>query len=80
MTLHERLESVFRMVFDDDDLQLHDNTTAEDVDGWDSFAHIIAMCAVEEEFGVTFGTDELMRFSEVGDLKRSLVAKGVAQV
>ena len=39
MTLHEKLEDVFRTVFVDD-LVLTDRTTAAEVAGWDSVAHI----------------------------------------
>ena len=34
----EKLNEVFRDVFEDDDITVEDATTAADVDGWDSLA------------------------------------------
>lgn len=49
--VYERLNGVFREVLDDDSIELHDETVADDVDGWDSFEHINLIVGVEEEFG-----------------------------
>jgi acyl carrier protein len=77
MTLHERLERIFRRIFNNDGLQLSDQTTAADIEGWDSIAHINLMFSIEQEFGIQFLGDEFARFSNVGDLKRSLEMKGL---
>ena len=74
--LHDRLEEVFRLTFGDDDLTITDATTAEDVEGWDSAAHISLMFGIEEEFGVRFSDEELTAFDNVGELKAHLKAKG----
>ena len=52
--VYERLNEVFRDVFDDPDLTVNDETTAADVDGWDSLIHITLIDSVEEEFDVDF--------------------------
>ena len=49
--VYERLNRVFRETLDDETIELHDDTTADDVDGWDSFEHINLILAVETEFG-----------------------------
>ena len=36
----ERLDDVFRDVFDDDTLEVDENTTADDIEDWDSIEHI----------------------------------------
>ena len=46
----KRLTEVFHDVFDDDTIVLTDETTAEDVEDWDSFEHINLVVAVESEF------------------------------
>ena len=53
------LQSVFRRVFDEDDLILTESTSAADVSGWDSMAHINLVVAVEKKFGVRFTAAEL---------------------
>jgi acyl carrier protein len=72
MTLHQRLEGVFRSVFNDDGLALRDEMTSADVPGWDSLEHINLMFAIEEEFGVQFVGNELAEQEDIGALKRLL--------
>ena len=57
--LHSKLQDVFRQVFDEDDLIISRETTADDVEGWDSMAHINLIVAVEKQFGVKFAAAEL---------------------
>jgi acyl carrier protein len=63
-----RLTSVFREVFDDDELTLKPDLTANDVDGWDSLAHIQLILSVQKAFGVKFTPVEMSRLKNVGDL------------
>lgn len=63
-----RLTSIFREVFDDDDLVLRPELTANDVDGWDSLAHIRLILTVQKAFGVKFSAVEMSRLKNVGDL------------
>ena len=76
MTLHERLEEIFRSVLNDDQLSLSDDTSAADVEGWDSVAHINLMFSIESEFGIQFAGNELAEFKNVGELKQYLEARG----
>lgn len=68
MNHKERLQNVFRDVFDDEELVLSESMTAEDVDDWDSLTHIQLMVAVETEFDIRFSTVEVQRLKNVGDL------------
>ncbi|MEW5929174.1 MAG: acyl carrier protein [Gemmatimonadota bacterium] len=72
MTVMERLEEVFRTVFDDDALVLTDDVTAADVPGWDSVAHVNLMFSIEQEFGVQFAGNQFSEFRDVGELRRFL--------
>jgi acyl carrier protein len=74
-SVHERLEALFRQVFGDDEIVLTDATTAEDVPGWDSVAHINLMFGIEQAFGVQFLGNELAEFQNVGELVRYLTAR-----
>jgi len=63
----ERLQEVFQDVFDDDEIELSDETTADDIDAWDSLTHVQLIVAVEKEFGLKFSTVEVMKLKNVGE-------------
>lgn len=64
--LRDRVQEVFREVFEDPALVLNDLMTAEDVVGWDSLAHINLVIAIEKQLGVKFATAEISRLKEDG--------------
>ena len=76
MTLLERVTNVFREVFDDPELVITEKTNASHVNGWDSFAHINLVVALEERFDVSFSTKELSELTCVGDVLILLEEKG----
>ena len=73
--VHERMQTVFRSVFNEPDLQLTDDLTAAEVPGWDSLAHIGLMFSLEAEFGVTFSDNELSLLDNVGGLRKVIAIK-----
>lgn len=72
----EKIQRVFREVFENSDLSIFPDMTAKDVDGWDSFNHINLIVALEEAFGVSFTTEEIGGMTNVGDLVKLLQKKG----
>ena len=66
--IYERLNKVFRDYFDDDSIELDDETTADDIEDWDSLSHITLMSAVEDEFGVRFTMGEVSGMKNVGEM------------
>jgi acyl carrier protein len=64
----EILTGIFRDVLDDPALVLQENTTAADVENWDSLNHIDLIVAVERKFGVRFTTAEVTSLKNVGEL------------
>lgn len=66
--VYEKLNEVFRDVFDDEDIEVNDETTAADIDGWDSLMHITLMDAVEEEFDVSFDMKTVVKLKNVGEM------------
>jgi len=76
--IREQAQEVFHDVFGDTDLVLRDDMTADDVDGWDSTAHINLIVALEKHFGVKFAMAEISRMKDedqnVGGLLQ-LIAK-----
>lgn len=68
MTILEQLTPIFRQVFDDESIVLSRETTADDIDGWDSLSHMNLVVAVELAFKVRFALGELQGLKNVGHL------------
>ncbi|MDE6929933.1 MAG: acyl carrier protein, partial [Lachnospiraceae bacterium] len=54
-----RLDEVFQDVFDNEEIHVSDETTAEDIEDWDSLEHISLIVAVENAFGIKFGMGQV---------------------
>jgi len=63
-----RLRSIFRELFNDDSLNITEATTADDIDGWDSIAHVNLIVAIEQEFGIAVPLGELEGLKNVGHM------------
>ena len=70
-----KLTQIFRDVFDDDELEIFDEMTAQDVDEWDSFSNVEMITALESEFNITFAISEVQGLENVGDLIKLLEKK-----
>lgn len=70
-----RVEEIFREELEQEDLVLTDETTAEDVEGWDSLSHVQLVAAMEEAFGIEFKSREILSWDNVGDLIDSIEKK-----
>ena len=71
----ERLNAIFQDVFDDETLTVTPNTTAKDVEDWDSLSHITLIGAVEDEFGMKFSMKEVVEMKNVGELISIVTAR-----
>lgn len=65
--IYQRLTTIFRDVFDEDNLLVTPETTADDVDGWDSLTHVRLVLAVSKAFGVRFSAAEIGGMKNVGE-------------
>lgn len=72
MTTLERIQPIFRDIFDDEDLTVTEETVAADVEDWDSFAQMQIVMGIEEMFGIKFSTDEVTEFKNVGDVVKAI--------
>lgn len=66
--IYEKLNEVFQDVFDDEELTVHDGTTANDIEDWDSLEHINLIAAVEKKFGIKFNMGEINTMKNVGEM------------
>jgi acyl carrier protein len=74
----QQLTSLFRRVLDNEALVLTSQTTAPEVDGWDSLSHVQLVVAVEKHFKIKFTSKEIFSFKNVGDLCDAIRSKQAA--
>ena len=63
----EKLQDIFRDCFDDEDIVLTRETSAPDIDGWDSLMHMVLIGAVENEFKIKFKMKDIIAMKNIGD-------------
>ena len=66
---------MFRDVFEDEDITVNDNTTADDIDDWDSLEHINLINAIEQEFGIKFNMGQIVSMKNVGEMVNIIESK-----
>lgn len=72
MTTLEKIQPIFKDVFDDENLVVTEKTVAADVEDWDSFAQMQIVMGIEDMFGIKFSTDEVTEFKNVGDVIKAI--------
>ena len=76
----EKVNEIFRDVFDDDSLIITDSTNSDDIEDWDSLEHISLIISMEKEFDLKFDIKEVNKLENVGQMvdmiKEKLDEKG----
>lgn len=70
-----KLKSVFQKVFEEKDIPITREMTAQDIEKWDSLRHIQLISEVESAFGIKFKLREILHMNNVGDLIDLITAK-----
>ena len=73
--IKKKLNEIFCDELDNEDIVLTDDTTADDVEEWDSLSHVQLVAAMEEAFGIEFKSREILSWENVGDLIDSIQKK-----
>ena len=76
MSILKELQPIFRSVFQDDELIVTREMSANDVENWDSLNHITLIVEIEMYTGLTLTTDDLINLANVGDFVDLLEKKG----
>ena len=63
-----KVNEIFWDVFDDDTIEVVEETTAADVEDWDSLTHITLISEVENTFGFTFAMKDVLGMKNVGEM------------
>ncbi len=75
MDTTEQLNALFCKVFDDNDIKITPEMTANDIEEWDSLSHVNLVVAIEKNFKVKFKDSEIIRWKNVGQMIESINAK-----
>lgn len=67
-TIEIELTSIFRELFEDENLVLTNEMTANDIEKWDSLNHMLLIQKIQGKFNIKFGLKEVVGLKTVGQI------------
>jgi acyl carrier protein len=67
------VNEIFIDVLDNGSIRLTPQTTADDVEEWDSLNHIQLIVAIETRFNIKFTYSQIQKWKNVGDICETIV-------
>lgn len=73
--IKNRLQEIFRDIFDEEELEISEEMSAKDIEDWDSLAQINLIIAIEKEFHLKFSLDEVSKLKNIGEMLNLISSK-----
>ena len=73
--IKEKLSKIFKIVFDNENLEIEDMTSSKDIMEWDSLSYIQFIISIQKYFDIKFNMQEIMKQENVGTLIDTIYEK-----
>jgi acyl carrier protein len=71
----EKIKEILQRVLKHDRFEIHDELTAQMVEGWDSLTHMVIITEIEKTFSVQFKLKEINKLKNMGNLIELIQSK-----
>ena len=69
------VQEIFRDVLVNEEIVVTPDTTADDIEEWDSLSHIQLIVAIEKSFKIKFTSKEILSWNNVGEMIECIAGK-----
>jgi len=72
LEVFSEINKIFKIIFKDDSIVISEDTSAKDIDDWDSLSNIEIIISVGKKFGIRFKSSEIRGWSNVGEMCKAI--------
>jgi len=70
-----QVQEIFCDILDNEEIALTSETTANDIEEWDSLSHIQLIVAIERHFKIKFSSKEILSWKNIGEMIDAIILK-----